>query len=69
MEGERHEGPHHNFVVIAPMVMKFGTGVKLDPVASLSNSSDPVASLSNSSDPVASLSNSHDLENCRLYKF
>ena len=22
--------PHHNFVVIAPMVMKFGTGVKLD---------------------------------------
>ena len=25
-----HEGPHHNFVVIAPMIMKFGTGVKLD---------------------------------------
>ena len=22
--------PHHNFVVIAPMIMKFGTGVKLD---------------------------------------
>ena len=22
--------PNHNFVVIAPMVMKFGTGVKLD---------------------------------------
>ena len=22
-------GPHHNFV-IAPMIMKFGTGVKLD---------------------------------------
>ena len=22
--------PHYNFVVIAPMVMKFGTGVKLD---------------------------------------
>ena len=22
--------PHHNFVVIAPMVMKFDTGVKLD---------------------------------------
>ena len=22
--------PHHNFVVIAPMLMKFGTGVKLD---------------------------------------
>ena len=25
-----HEGPHHNFVVTAPMIMKFGTGVKLD---------------------------------------
>ena len=22
--------PHHNFVVIAPMIMKFDTGVKLD---------------------------------------
>ena len=22
--------PHHNFVVIAPMIMKLGTGVKLD---------------------------------------
>ena len=22
--------PHHNFVVIAPMIMKFGTSVKLD---------------------------------------
>ena len=22
--------PHHNFVVIAPMIMKFGIGVKLD---------------------------------------
>ena len=22
--------PHHNFVVMAPMIMKFGTGVKLD---------------------------------------
>ena len=22
--------PHHNFVVIAPMIMKFGTGIKLD---------------------------------------
>ena len=22
--------PHHNFVVIAPMVMKFVTGIKLD---------------------------------------
>ena len=28
-EGGR-EGPHHNFVVIAPMIMKFGTDVKLD---------------------------------------
>ena len=25
-----HEGPHHNFVVIAPMTMKLGTGDKLD---------------------------------------
>ena len=24
------EGPHHNFVVIAPMITKFGTCVKLD---------------------------------------
>ena len=23
-------GGHHNFVVIAPMIMKFGTGIKLD---------------------------------------
>ena len=23
-------GPHHNFVVVAPMIMEFGTGVKLD---------------------------------------
>ena len=23
-------GPHHNFVVIAPMIMKYGTGIKLD---------------------------------------
>ena len=22
--------PHHNFVVIAPMIMKFGTGINLD---------------------------------------
>ena len=22
--------PHHNFVVIAPMILKFGTGIKLD---------------------------------------
>ena len=28
--GRGDEGPHHNFVVIAPMIMKFGTGVKLD---------------------------------------
>ena len=25
-----HEGPHHNFVVTAPMIMKFGKGIKLD---------------------------------------
>ena len=30
MGGGGHEGPHHNFVVIAPMFMNFGTGVKLD---------------------------------------
>ena len=23
-------GPHHNFVVIAPMIIKLGAGVKLD---------------------------------------
>ena len=28
--GGGHEGPHHNFVVVAPMIMKFGTGVKLE---------------------------------------
>ena len=30
--GVGQEGPHHNFVVIAPVIdiMKFGTGVKLD---------------------------------------
>ena len=29
--GGGHEGPsHHNFVVIAPIIMKFGAGVKLD---------------------------------------
>ena len=22
--------PHHNFVFIAPIIMKFGTGIKLD---------------------------------------
>ena len=27
---EGHKGPHHNFVVIALMIMKFGTGIKLD---------------------------------------
>ena len=25
-----HESPHHNFVVTAPMIMKFHTSVKLD---------------------------------------
>ena len=25
-----HEGPYHNFVVMAQMIMKFGTDVKLD---------------------------------------
>ena len=25
-----HEGLHHTFFVIAPMIMKFGTGIKLD---------------------------------------
>ena len=25
-----YEGPHHNFVVIAPMLMKFDTCIKLD---------------------------------------
>ena len=29
-EGGGHEGPHHNFNVVAPMIMKFSTGVKLD---------------------------------------
>ena len=28
--GEGMRVPHHNFVVIAPMIMKFGTGIKLD---------------------------------------
>ena len=28
--GGGHEGPHHSFVVVAPMIMKFGTGIKLD---------------------------------------
>ena len=26
----RGGGGHHNFVVIAPVIMKFGTGIKLD---------------------------------------
>ena len=30
MGGGGHEGPYHNFVVVAPMIMKFGTDVKLD---------------------------------------
>ena len=25
-----HQGPHHNFAVVALMIMKFGTGVKFD---------------------------------------
>ena len=28
--GGGHEGLHHNFVIIAPMIMKLGTGIKLD---------------------------------------
>ena len=28
--GVEHEGPHHNFVVTASMIMKFSTGIKLD---------------------------------------
>ena len=24
------KAPHHNFVVVTPMILKFGTGVKLD---------------------------------------
>ena len=28
--GKAMRAPHHNFVVIAPMIMKFDTGVKLD---------------------------------------
>ena len=28
--GGGHDDPHQNFVVIAPMIMKFGTGMKLD---------------------------------------
>ena len=25
-----HKGPYHNFVVIAPVIMKCGTGIKLN---------------------------------------
>ena len=28
--GEGHEAPHHNFVGVAPMIKKIGTGIKLD---------------------------------------
>ena len=28
--GGHQPSPHNNYVVIAPMVMKFGTGIKLD---------------------------------------
>ena len=28
--GRGHEGPCHKFVVVAPMIMKFGTDVRLD---------------------------------------
>ena len=28
--GGGHEGQHHNFIVIALIIMKFGNGVKLD---------------------------------------
>ena len=28
--GRGHEAPHHNFVAIALMIMKFGTGIKRD---------------------------------------
>ena len=28
--GGGHKGPHHSFVVIARVIMKFGTGIKLD---------------------------------------
>ena len=30
MRGGAMMAPHHNFVVVAPMIMKFGTSVKLD---------------------------------------
>ena len=28
--GRAMRAPHHNYVAIAPMIMKFGTGVKLN---------------------------------------
>ena len=28
--GVEHDGPFHNFVVIAPMIIKFSTGMKPD---------------------------------------
>ena len=28
--GGGHDGPHHNFVVIAPMIKELGTGIKLN---------------------------------------
>ena len=28
--GGGHKGPHHNFVVVASMITKFGTGIKRD---------------------------------------
>ena len=28
--GVAMRAPHHNFVVVAPMIMKFGTDIKLD---------------------------------------
>ena len=28
--GRGHEGPRHSFVIIAPMIMQFGTGIELD---------------------------------------
>ena len=30
MGGGDHQGPHYSFVVVAPMIMKSGTAVKLD---------------------------------------
>ena len=30
MGGGGLRAPHHNFVVVAPMIMKFGTVIKLD---------------------------------------